>query len=88
MFHETSEGLTHLARVVGGTLVLVRSGIDGDPLPAAAGTVDEVEPAKLAVETRAFVRDFVLVDALGEPSPAGDGRTVKSWEGLAQLLEV
>jgi len=84
LFHETPEGLTHVARVVGGILVYACPGVEGDALPTP-DDVGEVDLQKLEQDTKAFVRDFVVV---GGGETTNDGKAVKGWEGLAQLLRV
>lgn len=85
LFHETSEGLVHVARVLGGTFVKARTELEGTGIPGEV--VAELELARLVKDVAAFVGHVVVVGA-GEQAVGKGVKTVDGWEELCVLLDV
>jgi hypothetical protein len=85
IFHEKGEGAVHVARVLGGMLIVVR-GLEGEELPASdrADGTDEVEIGKLVRDVRSFVSDIVVVRA--SEGDVDGAKVVEGWTALAALL--
>lgn len=88
LFHEKGEGVVHVARVLGGMLIVVR-GLGGEELPASDGVrggdeSDEVEIGQLVRDVRSFVSDIVVVRTSG--GEVDGAKVVEGWTELAALL--
>lgn len=91
LFHETSEGVIHVVRALGGTVVKVLSGVEGIPIPGADSVAvrDDIAVERLVKEVRTFVGDVVLVGKGSEGAQLGKGvRAVGGWEELLDVFGV